>query len=156
MITELVSSITKGIEQILTEIGFSSIRKSDKDSGIVEVVTSIGITGDVKGTLMLKADRQSAVTIANKMLLSIHPHDIKNEFGTIQKEAIYEVTNLFAGRSLNILAEKQKQLDCHLTPPTIITGNKISPVMCEISYSTDLFFTGDFGDLSIFVGIARK
>ena len=156
MRTELVSSISDGIEQILTEIGFNSIRKSENNSENVEVVTSIGITGDLKGTLMLKATKQSAVTIANKMLLAIYPNDIRNEFGSAQKEAIYEVTNLFAGRSLNILAEKQKHLDCRLTPPTIFTGTKITPVMCEIIFSTDLFFTGDFGELSVYVGIAEK
>ena len=156
MKTELVASIARGIEQILTEIGFSSVRKTEDNSPRVEVVTSIGITGDVKGTLMLKTNRRSAVAIANKMLLSIHPNDIKDEFGTAQKEAIYEVTNLFAGRSLNILAEKNRQLDCRLTPPTIITGSRISPIMCEIIYSRDLFFTGDFGDLAIFVGLVKK
>jgi len=152
----LVSSIAQGIEQILYEIGFSRIQKIQNNSGNVEVVTSIGITGDINGTLMLKTNRQSAITITNKMLSTVHPNDIRDEFGVAQKEAIYEVTNLFAGRSLNILAEKQKHLDCRLTPPTIITGNKISPVMCEIIYSTDLFFTGDFGDLAIYVGIAKK
>jgi CheY-specific phosphatase CheX len=153
---ELVSSISEGIEQILSEIGFSAIRKTEDNSEAVEVVTSIGITGDVKGTLMLKTSTKSAIAIANKMLLSFHPNDIKDEFDAAQKEAIYEVTNLFAGRSINILAEKQKHLDCRLTPPTIITGKRISPVMCEIVYSTDLFFTGDFGDLAVFVGIAKK
>jgi len=151
---ELVSSISEGIEQILTEIGFSHIRKIEKDSENVEVVTSIGITGDVKGTLMLKTNTRSAITIANKMLLTIHPNSILNKFGVPQKEAIYEMTNFFAGRSLNILSEKN--IDCSLTPPTIITGKEIAPVMYEIIYSTNLFFMGDFGDLSIFVGITKK
>ena len=75
---ELVSSISESIEQILTEIGFNSIQKNKKESGSVEVVTSIGITGDVKATLMIKTNTQSAVKIANKMLLTINPNDIKN------------------------------------------------------------------------------
>jgi CheY-specific phosphatase CheX len=154
MVTELISSIKSGIEQILSEIGFKQVAQIETNSQLIEVITSIGITGDVKGTLMLKTNTQSAVAIANKMLLSIHSGGIVNEFGTAQKEAIYEVTNLFAGRSLNILSEKN--IDCSLTPPTIITGNKISPLVCEVTYSTDLFFTGDFGTLSIFVGIAKR
>ncbi|MEJ2664814.1 MAG: chemotaxis protein CheX [Spirochaetia bacterium] len=151
---ELVTSIKTGIQQILTEIGFKQISQIRNNSERVEVITSIGITGDLKGTLMLKTNTQSAVTIANKMLLSIHPDGIRNEFGTAQKEAIYEVTNLFAGRSLNILSEKN--IDCNLTPPTIITGNKISPIMCNITHSMDLYFAGDFGNLAIFVGITKK
>ncbi len=154
MVTELLTSIKSGIEQILSEIGFKQIEQIEANSQRVEVITSIGITGDVKGTLMLKTNTRSAVAIANKMLLSIQPNGIGNEFGTAQKEAIYEVTNLFAGRSLNILSEKN--IDCNLTPPTIITGNKISPMVCEVTHSADLFFTGDFGYLSIFVGIAKK
>ena len=88
------------------------------------------------------------------MLLAINPLEIQDEFGIPQKEAIYEVINLFAGRSLMLLSEKN--IDCSLTPPTIITGQKISPFMYEIQYSTNLFFTGDFGNISLFVGITKK
>jgi CheY-specific phosphatase CheX len=154
MEAELISSISEGIKQILSEIGFSDIRKIDKNSESIEVVTTIGITGDLRGTLILKANKQSAIAIANKMLKAIHPYNVSDDFGIPQKEAIYEVTNLFAGRSLNILSEKN--IDCSLTPPTIITGQKIFPVVYDMQFSTNLFFTGDFGDISLYIGVIKK
>ncbi len=141
---------------IFNEIGFEvSISTPDSNTDfITEIIANIGITGDIKGFLILKSDLSSAGAFIAKMLSNLGMETEEKEFGQFHKEAMGEVLNQISGRSTMLL--EQQNTHCDITPPTLIIGKNIdsNPAMAEYTLSRHL--TGDFGVFSFYVGIKNN
>ncbi len=151
--TNYLDSFTDALQQIVQEIGFTdtSIVDSPED-GNVEIVASVGITGDLQGFMLLRSNIQSARLFIDKMLQNMGmDNDEPDVFGQFHKEAIGEVVNQVSGRSTMMLADKS--IDCNITPPTIVSGANIYTDLrsCEASLNKEV--SGVFGHFNLFVGI---
>ena len=121
----------------LGEIGIQNvtiIEQLEEDMSC-EVIITIGISGNITGTMMLKSDQKSAAALAKHMLKNIHYSAEDDTFSESQQEVIREFMNLISGRTLMILSEKN--IDCNLTPPILITGKQIHPSIYNILYIVD-------------------
>jgi len=139
--------------QIFEEIGAENISDIEypKDDKNFQVILTIGIIGHITGTMMLKTDESSAVRLSQIMLNKINHYPENDAFTDSRQEAIREIMNLISSRTLMILSEQN--IDCNLTPPTLIIGNKICPSMYNILYTVCTGVKGSFGDVYLFFGV---
>jgi chemotaxis protein CheX len=153
---KLKKILNDALTQILKEIGIEDVEciESPEENLTCEIILTIGITGHLTGTMMLQSDQKSATKIAEKMLSKINHYPEGDDFTESHQEAIREIMNLISGRSLMILSEHQ--IDCNLTPPTLITGKEICPSMYNIGYSVHTGVKGSFGEIYFFFGVKQE
>ena len=152
--SDFLQHFTGALKEIVQEIGFedTSISVDDFDPSTVEFVASVGITGDLHGFMLLRSDMKSAHNFVSKMLsnMGIEPEE-EDGFGQFHKEAIGEIVNQVSGRSTMMLAEQN--IDCNITPPTIISGQNIYSDISSCQSSISHILSGSFGKIGLFVGI---
>ena len=148
--------LNNALIQILKEIGVHEVAhiENPRKDLKCEIIITIGITGNITGTMMLKSDQKSAVEIAQHMLNKINHTSEEEGFTEPHQEAIREIMNLISARSLMILSEQH--IDCNLTPPTLIMGKQISPSMYNIAYTVYTGASGDFGEIYLFFGVKNE
>ncbi len=102
-----------GIE---TKVGKPSIKEAafEKDSLII----MIGVTGEMKGQVMIAFQNEVACAIASKMMMM--PVTEMNEMST---SAICELGNMILGNSATIFSTKGIGID--ITPPTMCSGDVV-------------------------------
>ena len=100
------SSLMEAVRSIFPEIGASvlNVQMEKVISDPSEFIVTTGITGDMKGILMIKALCIDAVEIANIMLGNIGQAGDRSGITQSHKEALGEIANLVSGRFLNILS----------------------------------------------------
>ena len=155
--SDYLQQFTGALREVVREIGFedTSISVEDIDPSSVELVASVGITGDLHGFMMLRADMQSAHNFVSKMLINmgIEPEE-EEGFGQFHEEAIGEIVNQVSGRSTMMLADQN--IDCNITPPTIISGQSIYSDIASCESSISHILSGNFGKIGLFVGIKNS
>lgn len=148
--------LLKALTQVLDEIGFSKykvLRKVPKDLQ-TDLLTTVGITGDMAANLMLQADLASAEQFihlsAEHMGVSL---DDEKNFGNFHKTAMAEIANQISGRATILLADAG--FDCNITPPTIISGSNVFISSIGMTDAITRLVKGSFGVLKFHVGIKR-
>lgn len=94
--------------------GTLSLRESPHISN--GIATLVGLTGDLRGHLVLDMDRRTAVAVASRMVGETLPG-----LDSLARSAISELTNMIGGQATMRLADQGVR--CDLTPPTCIIGN---------------------------------
>ena len=117
----------------------------------IQIVTSIGLTGSIKGTFLMLMDLESATNIADTMMKSMNLSDKSDKFDALKEAAIAEITNQISGHALTNLFKKHIQ--CDMTPPTILVGEKIKLMTSNLVNLVTKITTGSFGRLYILMGI---
>lgn len=153
---KLKQILQNALRQIMEEIGMQEISSIDqpREDLTCEVIITNGITGNITGTMMLKSDQKSATSIAEHMLKKINHFQESDEFSESQQEVIRELMNLISARALMILSEQN--IDCNLTPPTLITGKQIHPSIYNILYTVHTGVKGLFGEIYLFFGVKKE
>ncbi len=153
MKVENLDLFTEATKAVFSEIGFDiSVTGNSPEDSSTEIVANVGITGDIKGFLILKSDISSATNFITKMLSNLGMTPEKEDgFGRFHKEAMGEVLNQISGRSMMFLEEKG--VHCDITPPTLIIGDNIFSNPADAKYVLNKSLTGDYGVFSLYVGI---
>ena len=139
--------------EVFKEIGFEKIEVNDIEMSQLqsEIVASVGITGDLQGYLILQSNLDSAYKFVSKMLANMNMEAEEDNFGQFHKEAIGEIVNQVSGRSIMMLADDN--IDCNITPPTIITGKNIYSDVNSLETILSISIIGSFGTVGLFVGL---
>ncbi|MBQ9767613.1 MAG: chemotaxis protein CheX [Lachnospiraceae bacterium] len=118
-----------GIE---TTVGKPSIKEAafENDSLII----MIGVTGEMKGQVMIAFRNDVACDIASKMMMM--PVTEMNEIST---SAICELGNMILGNSATIFSTKGIGID--ITPPTMCFGDVVFSTNYAANVSIPLTFT---------------
>lgn len=85
-----------------------------------EVVITIGVTGDLTGSIILNMSEDSAKYIASKMMFGM---EVK-ELDDMAKSAISELGNMIAGNSASFFMDIGKNIN--ITPPSLYTGSNMT------------------------------
>ena len=123
---QLFENVLKSsISEILTETGLGdSVTTRTSGKTEPEIMVTIGLTGLYQGYIMIKGKREQIFGLMEKMIkasgLTVEIADKKE----IYTEAFKEFTNQISGRIAMKLAEEE--INCNITPPTMIEGSKIS------------------------------
>lgn len=110
-----VMKMTMGIE---LKIGKPSVRKTPFP--LDEVVLVVGVTGEIKGQVIISTSQDVAKQIASKMMMGM-PVD---ELNDMAKSAISELGNMIMGNTATLIANQGLSVD--ITPPTLMIGKDIS------------------------------
>lgn len=118
---------------------------------ILQVVSTMGLSGDLRGNIVFGCSLQSAQAIVDALFQAsdITPQD-KN-FGDLHKATIGELANQITGRALMHLSHNA--VDCNMTPPTVFTGDRVAPDLCAANEKFSSRVNGGFGSLVLHVGI---
>jgi chemotaxis protein CheX len=150
----ILDLFVRATTEVFSEIGFPDITISDEspEAFPAELLANIGIAGDLQGYFVLRSDLSSATKFITRMLENLEFEvDEQETFGRFHREAIGEVLNQVSGRSTMYLSEQE--IDCDITPPTIILGSNVFMNMKSLSESICKAISGDFGRIGLMVGI---
>lgn len=81
------------------------------------VVVMVGVTGEMRGQVILEFSDPTARTIAGKMMMMGQLPALDD----IAKSALSELGNMIMGNTATLFSEKGIGID--ITPPTLATGN---------------------------------
>lgn len=111
-------NVIQQLINIKTEMGSIFLKEGTQKSG--EVVITIGVTGDLAGSVVLSMSENTGKALASKMMFGM---DV-TELNDMAKSAIAELGNMVAGNSASYFHEMGLKID--ITPPTLYTGSNIS------------------------------
>jgi chemotaxis protein CheX len=133
--------LENSVKFILDETGFTavSVAPSPEATEPAEIVVTIGITGGIKGILMLRFGLPDAIRVADLLLANTGQVPEGQGLDENRKASLSEVANLFTGRFINLLSEEG--VDCNLTPPSIISGHEIGVSIRDTECSVQLSIT---------------
>lgn len=106
------------VVNVKAERGGLFVKEGSVQSG--DVAITIGVTGDLTGSIILNMSEVSAKYIASKMMFGM---DIK-ELDDMAKSAISELGNMIAGNSATFFSQIGKNIN--ITPPSLYTGNNMT------------------------------
>ncbi len=152
---DYLSIISTSVVEIFNEMNFNSVfvHNEKKDVSVHEVMASVGFTGQLKGFLLLSGSVQTAQHLITEMLRKMEITIEEKEFGQFHRESFGEVVNQITGRIAMKFASHD--INCNITPPTIIMGRNITSSISEpdISFYHSLNFS--FGLFGIFTGLKK-
>jgi chemotaxis protein CheX len=92
--------------------------KSSPFSGL-DVLTVVGITGDIRGQMYLGGSMSSILNVVSTMMGGVPISTL----GSLEQSAISELANMICGNAMSFFANDSISLD--ITPPTLIMGKQI-------------------------------
>ena len=138
------TGIIKDICQIEMKIGKPYVKETAfaDDS----VIIMIGITGEMRGQVMIVLSYTKALEIASKMMMGM-PVEKLDEMSI---SAISELGNMIMGNAATISSTKGILID--ITPPTVCRGN----LTIAQSFAQNICVTLSGGDITIELDVAVK
>jgi len=108
---------------VLPQLGFTSVSKknitvSDKVNA-KGVAISVGIIGDIKGTVVYNFSEENAKKIASKMMMGMEVPD----FDDMAQSAISELTNMLTANASIEFSKIGKNIN--ISTPTLVTGKEL-------------------------------
>ncbi len=138
------TSIIKDVCQIDLTVGKPYVKESEFADN--SVIIMIGITGEMRGSVIIAMTYEKSLDIASKMMMGMPVTEL-DEMAT---SAISELGNMIMGNAATILSTKGVGID--ITPPTLCRGNlKISQ-----SYTKNICIPLSGGDITIELDVAVK
>lgn len=109
------TSIIKDVCGIEMTVGKPYVKNSEFASD--SVIIMIGVTGEMRGQVMIALSYTKALEIASNMMMGIPVAELDD----MAVSAISELGNMIMGNAATILATKGIGVD--ITPPTLCRGN---------------------------------
>lgn len=109
------------------------------------VVVLIGLTGEIKGSVVISLSRTQACNIASAMMGGMPVPQLDE----LAKSAIAELCNMILGHTANIFSQNSMNID--ITPPTVLTGDNMefSPNKSVIVSVPLIFENGEVLEIDI-------
>ena len=138
------TNIIKDICQIDMQVGKPYVKQTAfaDDS----VIIMIGITGEMRGSVIIALTYNKALEIASKMMMGMPVTEL-DEMAT---SAISELGNMIMGNAATILSTKGVGID--ITPPTLCRGN----LTITQSYTKNICLPFSVDDITIELDVAVK
>ncbi len=151
--SSVFSSFESAVIDIFREnnIPVQGITTTADPGEILQVVSTMGLSGDLRGNIVFGCSLQSAHSIVNALFKASDIVPQEKDFGDLQKATIGEFANQITGRALMHLS--RSDVDCNMTPPTVFTGDRVAPDLCAANEKYSSRVEGTFGSLVLHVGI---
>lgn len=138
-------TVMKDFCQIETTMGKPFLKQAYYEGEMMAII--IGLTGVLKGQVILTMKTGTACNIASKMMMGM-PVPILNDMA---KSAVSELSNMILGNAATIFSTKNIALD--ITPPTITLGTNLS---FSVSDSKTICVPLHFEDQALEINIAIR
>ncbi|HHV60619.1 MAG TPA: chemotaxis protein CheX [Clostridiaceae bacterium] len=127
-----------GVEAKLKKV-FLKTSPYDSDS----VVCILGVTGKIRGQVLLSMSHESALKVASTMMGGIELTALDD----VAKSAVAELSNMILGNTATILYNRGIKIE--ITPPSIVVGEKIQISLEKVKTICIPLSLGDGVELSI-------
>jgi chemotaxis protein CheX len=153
---QILATFVEAVRQVFrdNDIAIEAVEPGDSFGSAAQVITSVGLTGDVRGILMLRTDTAGAAGILRAMSSTVHLSIGNDRLSEMEMAAIGEISNQIAGRAITLLADMD--LHCDITPPTVIAAPQMQSLVPDLAESLRQTIRGPFGRLTVFLGISRS
>lgn len=138
------TSIIKDICQIELKVGKPYVKETAFASD--SVIIMIGVTGEMRGSVMIALSYNKALEIASNMMMGMPV----TELDEMSISAISELGNMIMGNAATILSTKGVGID--ITPPTLCRGN----LTITQSYTKNICIPLSGDDITIELDVAVK
>ena len=115
----------------------------------LEWTAMVGLTGELRGVLMMSCDEMSATRITSKMLEA--PIQAANQE---TRDALGEVCNMIAGNFKHKVSGLSSK--CALSPPTVVTGKDYRVHRKESGAFQSMFVTLSFEGAPVYVSLEMQ
>ncbi|MCT4598352.1 MAG: chemotaxis protein CheX [Vallitalea sp.] len=131
--------LLKDVCQLETKLQKPYLKEAVYEGDVLVII--IGITGDIKGQVILSFNVSTACMIASKMMMGMSVDDLND----MARSAISELSNMILGNAATLLSQKGLVID--ITPPSVCLGKDIN---ISVSNSKNICVPLKFDDDSIF------
>ena len=138
------TSVIKDICQVDMKIGRPYVKTTEFASD--SVIIMIGVTGEVRGQVLMSFPEAHALHVASKMMMGM-PVEKLDEMSI---SAISELGNMIMGNAATIFSTKGILID--ITPPTVCRGN----LTIAQSFAQNICVPLSGGDITIELDVAVK
>lgn len=135
------TKILKEMCLVEVKIGKPFIKSNDITNDAIIIM--IGVTGEMRGQVMISFSNDSACNIASKMMMQPI-----NQMDDISKSAISELGNMILGNAATIFSTQG--IDIDITPPTVCMGN----VAISYNYTQSISIPLNYENKSFEISIA--
>ena len=144
--------VTAAVQTFQKEIGVRLSRKELKlkDSPVPSQAISIiiGVTGAVRGQVVLSLDENVAMAVTKAMLPGKLPVELKK----LINSAVSELANIITGQASILLAGDHGKIE--ITPPAIITGGALKMDFLNLQ-TICLSFLSEIGTLELNIALTE-
>lgn len=121
MDVNIINPVLQSFAEVMPQLGFSNIEKKGIslkskyiESSGVEVI--IGLTGDIKGSIIYGIQNEGAKRVASQMMMGMPV----NELDELAQSAISELINMLTANVATIYSRENINVD--ISTPTLIRG----------------------------------
>lgn len=111
-----------------------------------KVNTTIGVTGDLLGQIILCMSEKAAMVLSTNMLFGLEV----SIFDELSRSAICELANIITGTAISELGDMG--LICHITPPTLFMGKEVVVSAKNLGFLIIPLLSG-IGDIKICIAL---
>jgi chemotaxis protein CheX len=149
---EIFEAFVEAVRQVCndTDLVVDSVEPGDAFGADAQVITSVGVTGDLRGIFMLRTNMEGAAGVLKGMTGGIRLSFANDRLTEIQLAAIGEFANQVAGRAATLLADLE--LVCDITPPAVLAAPQLQSLGPDLSETFRQTVNGSFGRITIFLG----
>ncbi len=139
--------MARAFSEVIEESGFEAYAANEGPGAPSHaVLSSVGITGGLKGHLMIGFEASAMEEMAKRLAKPLGDPSLHAQ-ARFQASCAGELANQIAGRLTNLLAEVG--LNCHITPPSVIIGSSLTPSMTSCALSAFLCAAWPFGSVNL-------
>ncbi|GKX32107.1 chemotaxis protein CheX [Vallitalea longa] len=131
--------ILRDVCQLETKLQKPYLKDAKYEGDVLAVI--IGVTGNIKGQVILTLSISAACNIASKMMMGMPVDQLNN----MAKSAISELSNMILGNAATALSQKGLIVD--ITPPSICLGKDMNIM---VNHSKNICVPLKFNDDSVF------
>lgn len=142
---EAAQSVMRDFCQIDAKVGKPYLTQTDYEGDTIIII--VGITGDLRGQVIINMDSAVACAIASHMMMGMPVPELND----MAKSAVSELSNMILGNSATILSQKGKNVD--ITPPSICFGRNLT---ITVSDSKTICIPLVFDDNKVELNVALK
>lgn len=111
-------SVLRDIAQISTKMGKPYLKTPEYEGAVITII--VGITGEMRGQVILSLDEKVACKIASAMMMGMPVPELND----MAKSAVSELANMILGNAATIFSTKGISVD--ITPPNLVMGSNMS------------------------------
>lgn len=111
-------SVLRDLSQTKTKMGKPYLKNPEYEGQVLTII--IGITGELRGQVILSMKESVACDIASNMMMGLPVPELND----MAKSAISEMSNMILGNAATIFSTKGITVD--ITPPNLCIGSNLS------------------------------
>lgn len=149
VVNTFISSLMSVSEMMFQEkLAIKNTYKKTETTALMEVVVVVGLTGDMRGQVIINFSEETGKAMASRMMGGM-PVDT---FDDMAKSAVSEVGNIFMGTTSTALSKQGFATD--ITPPNLIFGSSMT--MLGKGQTIVVVMGSAIGDIALEITIDEK